>query len=271
MSEISFEELHTETETIEDKICLSAYLGDTELGFMDVTIIDSSIQITALHIYKEYRRMGIASYLLDELIDTACLADIPVSICCDFILEDETEDFHSFIDSRPDFLLVHDGDEYFVSADKIKERIQSSHLNKTKAIGTVISELTGEQTDAAIEAFKEFDLTVSENQESLTEIYDNELSLIAIENEKVKAGILAKKCFVDGNDAIEISAMMCRPGNEVFLVKLLAGFAARLSENYPDFGIRFFSINEQSRNFADKLLGICAVVKPAYSAIWLGI
>lgn len=255
-----------------DKIHIGAYIGGVEVGFLDADVKDDQILITCLYVVEEYRRQYVASDILDELVDYLYVEELHIPLSMDYILEEGLEDLHAFMSGREDFLLISDGEEYVVPNDVWGNCFGSKQIERMASTGIRIDELLSGQRNMAVAALREEGLYLVPEGETLTDVYDSDLSYMAFSDDEFKAGLLARIVTdYKGEEMIELSVVICKPGSELWMMKLLSGFLSNMKKKYPDHSIRIFGVNEGSINLVEKFFEKKAITKPGYSAIWLGI
>ncbi len=255
-----------------DNIHIGAYVWGTEIGFLDAELREDQILITCIYVMEKYRRQNVATALLNELVDYLYVEELHIPLSLDYILEDETRELHSFILSREDFIVISSGEEYIIPNDVWNNCFGSKQIERMASAGVRIDELLNWQNNATVSALKEEGLYIVPDGEKLTDVYDVELSHIAFSDKEFASGLLARKVTdYKGEEMIELSVLICKPGCELWMMKILSGFLENMRNKYPDYSIRMFGVNDESISLAEKFFEKKAIAKPGYSAIWLEI
>lgn len=265
-------EPYIDMESDGDNIHIGAYVGGVEIGFLDADIREDQILITNIYVEAEYRRQYVATDILNELVDFMYVEELHIPLSIDYILDDELSGLNAFLQSREDFVLIPNGEEYIISSDVWNNCSGSRHVEKVALAGVRIDRLLNSENSKAVEALMKKNLYMVPEGKNFADVYDSELSHMAFAGNEFKSGILARLVKdSEGKELVEVSVVICEPGSELWLVKLLSGFLVNMRNKYPDHSIRTFGVNEESINFVKKLFDGRAISKPGYSAVWMGI
>lgn len=247
-----------------------------KVGFIDAIISNGSLEITCIYVVEACRRMSIADMMLDELGDLLVMNGVLADMHMTYRMSDSLESLDKFIKSRYDFQVVEDSFEYLVKVDEWSNCKTASDLQKLKDKEFKkihkLDELNHTQLQKLIECFKNHQIDITNDDVLITEYYNSELSYVAEKENDIVASILAREDEdLEYGKVIEISALICEPGNELHLMGGLSRFLSVMIERYADYSIRFVTINERSLKLVEKIFGEASIKNSINTAVWLGI
>lgn len=247
-----------------------------KVGFIDAEIGEVRVEITGIYVEEQCRRLCIADIMLDELTDLLYLNGMGLELTMTYRVDKQLESLDAFIKSRYDFIVVEEDFEYVISPEKWQKCKIIQELMKMKERGMSrvhsLNDISNEDINHVVKRFREEQIDIRDEEETIRNYYDEKLSFVALEEDKIMSAVLSRE--VEDSEygkVIEISAVVCDQGCELLLMKILSEIMDKMIKNYPEHKLRFVTVSEKAIAMAEKIFDGNIVKNKINKAIWLSI
>ncbi len=232
---------------------------------LDVSYGDHYWGITSIYVREDERRKGIATELLQSVLEPVAGsgAFIPVEMC--FGQEAADAGLLGFFASQQNFTIQEDKAFYRISSKQRKNNAEWKRIKEKESNAVEFFSLDNRIRRAFLERISEdgFDGFVSDDDS----VYDRHLCFA-----EVKDGRVVGAVFVTAHDKneLEISFIYTDGNRPKTVISVISAAMEAADELYPNAEIWFSAVTPESAGLADGLFGDDCEAESIYTARWNG-
>ena len=221
---------------------------DFILGAISYEVVNYEYHIDWLFVEPSYRRMGIGTFLIDQVLRAVMQTGERLPVTARFELEEDNEELYFFFLSNPNMTLSYSHERYYVNNESIRS---SSILHR--AINTTVKR---------VPFFKK---TINE-QKSILHMLSQKETYTVTDYDRWKEGCVHElcQCVYVNNNLVDLIFMKKLPGGNLELsylygkyprglMELLSDIVSKIETLYPQASLTFEAISEEAQNLADNL------------------
>ena len=233
---------------------------DYILGAVSYQVVNYEYHIDWLYVEPEYRRRGIGTFLIDQVLRAVMQTGEILPVTARFELSDENMDLYNFFLSSQNMDLSYSHERYYVSFENLRssEILHRSINSKLKMVSFFNKPLI-EQKKILNMLSKEETYTVTDYDAWKKECVPELCQCVYVNNNLVD--LIFMKELPDGN--LELSFLYGKYPRG--LMELLYDIISKIEMNYPGAFLTFEAISEEARNLAQNLFPSARTV-PVYEA-----
>lgn len=250
----------------EESAVLLALTGDEVCGFLLFRNDKACIEITFLYVFEEYRRQGVATYLLDSFGLMLWSEQYHYPVLMYIPDNEDLIPLIALMKDRLDYQVDHASTCVRVTYDQIgdSKTLQKLLATKKKPMSPLF-DVPGVVRKKEYQNNKETHKYIGEGLVSDGKNYCTDLCLCGIADEKIRGFILVRKW---DDKTLNLEYMYSK--DEKVTAALIAGLGEKIIKNYKGFSLTVSAVNDISKKLLEKFFED-QTVHSQYRAWWNGL
>ncbi len=248
-----------------DSTVLLALTGDSVCGFLVFSAKEDCIVLASIYVYEEYRRQGVATYLLDSFGMLMWIKEYQYPILMYIPDEEECAPLLSLMRERFDYFVSKACDCVQVSYNQIRDsEILQKIISISKKDMPLLFDLPTSMRRAEFQGNRAFQY-IGDGLKSDGQDYCRDLCFCDYQENEIKGFVLVRRW-----DEKTLNLEYMFSNNAKSTSNLLANLGNKILKDYPGFSLCVSAINEASESLVTKIFEEKTVFGQ-YRASWNGL